>query len=77
MSEFISGIFWGIVIAIWLRTGIAAIEWYRRKKMLREHPGGILKIDLDQASYPEMGLKLATLHRERPDIAIILNGKRF
>ena len=77
MSEFISGIFWGIVIAIWFRAGIAAIDWYRRRKMLREHPGGILKIDLDEAPYRDTNLELAKLHRERPDIAIILNGKRF
>lgn len=77
MSEFISGILWGIVIAIWFRCGIAAIEWYRRRKVLKEFPGGILKIDLDEASYPETNLELAKLHRERPDMAIILNGKRF
>ena len=77
MTEFTTGFMYGIIAMILIRAAITAIEWYRRRNLLREFPEGILKIDLDEASYPETNLQLAKLHREKPNMAIILNGKRF
>jgi len=77
MSEFTLGFMAGILVILTIRGIMTAIEWYQRRKLLREYPSGILTIDLDEVSYPEINLQLAKLYRENPNMVIILNGKRF